>query len=68
MPNLRGKTVKAAKTALLKANCATGKVKHRPDGPHRVVAQGQAAGKSLPAGTAVTITVGSGTHAKKHRS
>jgi hypothetical protein len=68
VPSLVGKSLKAAKKALAKSNCKAGAIKHRPHGPHTVVGQGQKAGKSLRAGTAVSITLGGGgSHAHSHR-
>lgn len=68
VPKLTGKSFKAARKALANANCKAGTVKRRSPGAHTVVAQGQKSGKSLPAGTAVSVTLGGGgSHAHSHR-
>lgn len=62
VPKLTGKTVKAAKRALRNGNCSVGKVNRRGRGANRVVGQSQQAGKSLDPGTAVSVTLGGGSH------
>jgi Tol biopolymer transport system component len=60
VPNLKGRSRAAAKSALAKADCALGKVtrKAAKKGKRgRVIAQGRKAGKSYAAGTTVAITL-----------
>lgn len=64
---LRGKRLKRAKKALRAAHCKPGKVIHRNNAKvkkGRVVRTSKKAGKSLPAGTKVNLTVSKGP--KKH--
>lgn len=67
VPNLSGRSLKGAKKALRNNNCALGAVKHRKHGPRAVVGQGAAAGKILPAGTEVNVSVGAGSGSRHHR-
>jgi hypothetical protein len=63
VPHLRGKTLAAAKRAILRARCSVGRVKkahssHVKKG--RVISQSLAAGKSRPKGTKVSLVVSEG--------
>lgn len=63
VPKLKGKSLKLAKKAIIRAHCAVGKVKNA--GSRRVkkgsvVSQGQPAGKSLPSGARINLTVSKG--------
>jgi hypothetical protein len=62
VPKLVGKTLKAAKRALVNAHCKAGKAKSKKSKKKkgRVVAQGRKAGTRLPAGTAIKLTVSKG--------
>jgi hypothetical protein len=63
VPNLKGKKLATAEKAIVLAHCAVGKVKkarNRHVKKGRVVAQSPAAGKSLPAGTTVSLVVSRG--------
>jgi PASTA domain len=59
VPKLKGKTLRAARTALAKANCALGKVTRRRSSraPGRVVAQKVTAGTTQAAGKKVAVVV-----------
>jgi hypothetical protein len=57
VPNLRRKTLKAAKKSLLGAACHTGTVKRRGHKPRRVKRQFPVAGTVLPGGSEVNLTV-----------
>ena len=59
VPALKGKTLAAAKRALKKANCATGKTKTRTSSKKAgtVIASSPAKGNNLAAGTKVALTV-----------
>lgn len=58
VPRLKGKTVAAARKALERAGCATGKTRRKKGRRGRVLASRPAAGKSVPAWTKVALTVG----------
>jgi hypothetical protein len=61
VPKLKGKKLRAARKALVKANCATGKVKKRRAAKRkrgRVLKQPKKAGTTLPAGTKIRLVVG----------
>jgi hypothetical protein len=61
VPALRGKKLKSAKAALLKAHCKPGKVtkaKGATAKTGKVVGQGKRAGSTLAAGTKVTVRLG----------
>jgi PASTA domain/IPT/TIG domain len=61
VPNLKGKTLKAAKRRARKANCRIGKVKRlagATDKTGRVVKQKPKAGKVKPAGSKIAVTLG----------
>jgi PKD domain/PASTA domain len=62
VPKLKGKTVKAAKSALTKADCKEGKVskKFSKVKKGRVISQKPGAGKHEPAGTKVNLVVSKG--------
>jgi PASTA domain len=64
VPNLKGRSLAAARTVLVRAHCKLGKVakprrpKHsrgKPAGPLVIVGQSPAAGSSEPSGTAVSV-------------
>ncbi len=61
VPNLKGKKAKAAKKALIKADCAA-KISKKKTGKKRsfgkVIKQKQKAGTTAPPGTAIKVTVG----------
>ncbi len=61
VPKLKGKTLKAAKKALRKANCSVGKVKKRHSSRKKrghILATAPGAGTKLASGAAVKLTVG----------
>lgn len=61
VPKVTGKTLAAAKSAIRKAHCAVGKVKTVSSAKKqrgKVVSQRPGAGKKLPAGAKVSLTVG----------
>jgi hypothetical protein len=61
VPNLNGKKLKGAKKRLKAANCKLGKVHHKKGvtaKKGKVVKQGPKAGKQLPAGSKVNLTLG----------
>lgn len=60
VPKLRGKTLSAAKTRLKSHDCRLGRVKTRKSSGRagRVLSQSPAAGKTLPDGSKVSVTVG----------
>jgi hypothetical protein len=58
VPKLKGKTFKAAKKTLGRADCKTGKVTHRKGKPGKVIKQNPKPGKVLAPGTKVKLTVG----------
>jgi hypothetical protein len=58
VPKLKGKKLKAAKKALGRADCKTGKVTHRKGKPGKVIKQSLKPGKVLAPGTKVKLTVG----------
>lgn len=61
VPKLKGKKLKAAKKKLRKAGCKLGKVKLRKGATNKtgkVVKQSRKAGKQLPPGTKVNVTLG----------
>ena len=61
VPKLKGKKLASAKSALHKARCALGSVKHKKSkkaNKGRVVAQSVAAGKKLKKGSKVGVTLG----------
>jgi eukaryotic-like serine/threonine-protein kinase len=63
VPKLKGKKLAAVETALRSAHCAVGKIKkarstHVKKGS--VISQSPSAGKSLPSGAAVSLTVSRG--------
>lgn len=62
VPKLKGKTLKQIKRSLKKAHCRLGKVKRvkakKKQQKGKVLAQKRKAGKRLPAGTRVPVTVG----------
>jgi hypothetical protein len=63
VPNVKGKPLASAEKAITKAHCAVGKVKKARSSrvkKGRVVSQGTGAGKSLPAGTKVSLVVSKG--------
>ncbi len=63
VPNVKGKTLAAAKKALKKANCATGKVTHKASksvAKGKVISSKPGAGSKHKAGTRVKLTVSSG--------
>ena len=63
VPNVVGKTLAAAKKALTKAHCATGKITRGFSGKvkkDKVVSQSRAPKKALPGGTAVNLVVSRG--------
>lgn len=62
VPKLKGKTLKAAKSALAKAHCKAGKVskKFSKVKKGRVISQKPGAGKHEPAGTKVSLVVSKG--------
>jgi len=63
VPNVKGKQLLVAEKALAAAHCAAGAIR-KARSPHvkkgRVISQGTAAGRSLPAGTKVSMTVSKG--------
>lgn len=60
VPKVKGKTLKAAKAALLKAHCAVGKVSKKSSAGKagKVLAQKAKAGKRLAAGAKVALVLG----------
>jgi eukaryotic-like serine/threonine-protein kinase len=63
VPKVKGKTLGAAKKALKKANCATGKVTHKASksvAKGKVISSKPGAGSKHKAGTKVALTVSSG--------
>lgn len=61
VPNLEGRTLTAARTALRRAGCALGSVRRRASSKHnrgRVLAQSPRAGSKHAHGTKVTLTLG----------
>jgi PASTA domain len=58
VPKLKGKTLSAAKTALKAAHCALGKVTPKGQTMGTVKKQSPKAGKVLPAGSKVNVTLG----------
>jgi Tol biopolymer transport system component len=58
VPKLKGRTLKSAKAALLKAGCATGRVKRRKGRKGRVLSSKPKAGASVKAWTKVALVVG----------
>jgi hypothetical protein len=58
VPRLKGKKPKAAKRALLRADCKTGTVKRRKGKRGKVIKQGPKPGKVLAPGAKVNLTVG----------
>ena len=63
VPQLKGKKLAVAESALKSAHCAVGRIKkarstHVKKGS--VISQSPAAGRSLPSGTAVSLTVSKG--------
>ena len=72
VPKLVGKTLKQAKRALKKAGCTAGKTKKASSKKRRkgrILKQRYKAGKKLPAGAKVPLTVSKGPkNARKHRS
>lgn len=70
VPKLRGRGLKGAKKALRAALCKPGKVTRRYSGKvkkGKVVRTGRRAGKVLPAGTEVKLTVSKGPKPEKQR-
>ncbi len=59
VPNLAGRSLKGAKKALRGNHCKVGAVKGAKHGPREVVGQGKKKGKTFPAGTEISITLGS---------
>lgn len=63
VPQLKGKKLATAETALKRAHCSVGKIKKASSKRVKkgsVVSQSPAAGRSLPGGTAVSLTVSKG--------
>jgi subtilisin family serine protease len=62
VPNIKGKTVAAARKALVARKCALGKVrrKYSSKAKNRIVAQSRRPGARLPRGTKVNVTVSRG--------
>lgn len=58
VPKLKGKKLKAAKKALGRANCKTGKIVRRKGKPGKVIKQSLKPGKVRAPGTKVKLTVG----------
>jgi hypothetical protein len=58
VPKLKGKKLKAAKKAIGRADCKTGKVSHSKGKPGKVIKQNPKPGKVLAPGTKVKLTVG----------
>lgn len=58
VPKLQGKKVKAAKKAIGRGHCKTGKITRRKGKPGKVLKQSPKAGKVLAPGTKVKLTVG----------
>ncbi len=58
VPKLKGKKVKAAKKAIGRADCKTGKITRRKGKPGKVIKQNPKPGKVLAPGTKVKLTVG----------
>ncbi len=58
VPKLKGKTLKAARKALRRADCKLGKVKRREGKPGKVLKQSPKPGKVLRSGSKVSVTVG----------
>jgi hypothetical protein len=58
VPNLKGKTLKAAKRALKKASCTLGKVTPKGQTTGTVKSQKPAAGKTLAPGASVNVRLG----------
>lgn len=62
VPKLKGKTVEAAKRALRRAHCRTGKISHRYSQVKRnhVISQKPRPRRRLPIGTKVNLVVSKG--------
>jgi len=58
VPKLKGKTVKASKKAIGRADCKLGKITHRKGKPGKVLKQSPKPGKVLAPKTKVKLTVG----------
>ena len=58
VPKLKGKTLKAAKKSLGRADCKLGKVKRGEGKPGKVLKQSPKPGKVLKSGSKVSVTVG----------
>ncbi len=58
VPKLKGKTLKAAKKALGRADCKLGKVKRSEGKPGKVLKQNPKPGKVIKSGSRVSVTVG----------
>jgi hypothetical protein len=60
VPSLQGRTLKAARRALMRAHCRVGRVTRRRDDRHRastVIRQGARKGRRLPAGAKVSVVL-----------
>jgi beta-lactam-binding protein with PASTA domain len=57
VPKLSGRKLKGARKGLAASHCKLGKVVRKGRGAKHVVAQSPKAGKTLPAGSAVGVTL-----------
>ena len=65
VPNVRGKTLAAARRSIRRARCTVGKVTRKPSGRvkrGRVISQSPRAGRLLPVGAKVRLIVSGGRH------
>jgi hypothetical protein len=61
VPNVKGKTLTAAKAAIHRAGCSVGSIRHRTSSTHsrgRVLAQSLRAGSTHAHGTKIALTIG----------
>lgn len=62
VPNLAGRKLKAARKLINKRGCKLGKVRRKHKGSKKVVAQSPKAGRTVPAGTKINVTLGGKPH------
>lgn len=60
VPDLSGRTLKAARKVLQGVNCKLGAVKRKSKEPRKIVGQTPKPGKSLAAGSSVDVTLAGG--------
>jgi hypothetical protein len=68
VPRLRGRTLRSARRALVRANCRLGKVKRRHSPRRRVVAQDPPPRIVVASGRGVAVVVGTGEHRRRAHS